>query len=111
MRDIRRGTTGLYVVGKPKGMLEGGNIDLSKRRRVRNPHGGYSTVLSKSFQIDGKEVLLPLVEGDRIVKDHEAVENYVRTGKHLGKFSSARHADRYATSLHFQQQRAYRKGR
>jgi hypothetical protein len=84
--------------GKP---ITPGNIDLANRPRVRNPDGSISTVASRSYNIDGKEVLLPTVSEDgRIMDDQETVEQYKKTGKHLGIFNSPEEATKYAKQLH-----------
>lgn len=83
------------------GLLVPGNIDLSNRPRVPNA-SKTSTVLSTSFEDDdGREVLVPRVmENGTIVGPAEAWQNYLKTGKHLGIFKSAAHANRYAEQLH-----------
>lgn len=86
-----------------------GNIDLKKRPVVDNPDGSISTVRSMSFNLDGKEVLLPTVSEDgRILTPDEAVAQYRRTGKHLGVFASPEEATSYAQRLHEQQEKLYR---
>jgi len=83
------------------GMVEPGNIDLSQRKVRGNEDGSISTVRSKSFNIDGKEVLLPTIsDTGKLLTDKEAVAEYKKTGKHLGKFDSPEHADLYAEQLH-----------
>jgi hypothetical protein len=89
------------------GMVERGNIDLHSRPSVKNPDGSISTVRSISIEEDGKEVLIPTVVGDRVVSDQEAIREYKRTGKHLGKFNSVEDADRYAEQLHNEQAKEY----
>lgn len=90
----------------PAGMIEQGNIDLTNRPVVRNADGTVSTVRSISVEIDGQEVLIPTVsDAGRILSDEEAVQQYRRTGKHLGKFSSAKAANRYAKRIHREQER------
>jgi hypothetical protein len=92
----------------PTGMIEPGNIDLDARPIVENSNGSYSTVLSRGFNIDGREVLLPTVSDDgHILTDDEAVEQYRRTGKHLGIFDTAADSNAYAESLHEAQDRQY----
>ena len=100
------------TVAKPqvKGMIQSGNIDLTKRPVVKNQDGTISTVRSMSFNEDGKEILVPTVSDDgRILSEQEAIENYRRTGKHLGIFDSPEAATSYAQWLHNQQDAAYSK--
>lgn len=85
----------------PAGLLEAGNIDLTNRPRVKNADGTISTVRSMGVNIEGKEVLLPTVSDDgRIMTNDQAVEQYRKTGKHLGVFKDAQSSNRYAQSLH-----------
>ena len=92
----------------PKGLLEKGNIDIHNRPVVKNPDGSISTVRSMSTNIDGREVLIPTVSDDgRIMSDDEAIDNFMRTGKHLGMFDNPDDATAYAESLHNQQADEY----
>lgn len=92
----------------PVGLLEKGNIDLKNRPIVRNKDGSISTVRSMSANFDGKEVLIPTVSDDgRIMNDDEAIDNYLRTGKHLGMFSTPDDATAYAERLHDDQADMY----
>lgn len=86
-------------------MLERGNIDIFNRPQVKNADGSISTVRSFSFSPDGKiEILVPTVSDDgRIMSEDEAVEQYYRTRRHLGMFSSPDAATAYAKALHDQQ--------
>jgi GH24 family phage-related lysozyme (muramidase) len=82
------------------GLVERGNIDLTTRPRVPNGDDT-STVLSMSFEEDGKEILIPMVSDDgRILTEDEAIKQYRKTGKHLGKFKTPEDATAYAEELH-----------
>lgn len=92
----------------PRGLLEKGNIDIHNRPVVKNSDGSISTVRSMSTNIDGREVLIPTVSDDgRIMSDDEAIDNFMRTGKHLGMFDNPDDATAYAESLHNQQADEY----
>jgi hypothetical protein len=86
-----------------------GNIDLDNRVVVTNPDGSISTELSFSTEIDGFEVLLPQVVNGSVVSQAEAIEHYVATGEHLGKFVYWQAAEQYAEVLHCRQEQHYRR--
>ncbi len=92
----------------PEGMTDQGNIDVHNRPVVKNQDGSISTVRSMSVNFDGKEVLIPTVSDDgRIMSDDEAIDTYLKTGRHLGMFSTPEAATAYAESLHNQQADEY----
>lgn len=85
-----------------------GNIDLYNRPQVRNADGSISTVRSMSFNDGLNEVLIPTVSHDgRILSEDEAIDNYFRTGRYLGKFKTVDEANKYAQRLHNEQDRYY----
>jgi len=91
------------------GIVEPGNIDLNNRPIVNNPDGSISTVRSMSFNDGQYEVLIPTVasDGSGILDNDAAIQQYVSTGQHLGKFSSPEYANTFAEQLHLQQEQQY----
>lgn len=90
--------------------LMAGNIDLAARPIVRNSDGSYSTVKSMSFGTDQGEVLVPTVSDDgRLMTEDEAIDQYRRTGKHLGIFRTPEEATQFAERLHDDQAAMYDK--
>lgn len=108
MADVRKI---LNKLSKNEGMLEEGNIDLTKRPLVKNPDGSTSTVRSMGVNLDGEEVLIPTVSDEgKLLEPNEAVELYRKTGKHLGKFESPEASTKFAEQLHKQQEQYYKLG-
>lgn len=90
----------------PEGEMEHGNINLFNRPSVDNPEtGGQSTVWSMSVGTPHGEVLIPRVSDDgRLLSPSEAQEQFHKTGKHLGIYSSPDEADKAAEAIHLQQE-------
>jgi hypothetical protein len=91
-------------VGKP---IEPGNVDLYRQPKVKNPDGSISTVDSIGVSIDDKEYLLPTVTpdgrhftGTPQEKANQAVDEFRRTGKHLGVFRTQEDSNIYGKQLH-----------
>ncbi|WP_300573613.1 hypothetical protein [Phenylobacterium sp.] len=84
----------------PPKPLVPGNIDLAARPRVKNPDGSISTISSMSFGGENGEVLIPTIADDgRRLSEAEAIEQYRRTGRHLGIFENPDGATAFAKTL------------
>lgn len=97
-------------MAKPKGLLQGGTIDLNSRPTVNNADGSISTVSSMSFEENGKEILIPTIspQGEHLT-DQQAIDLYHQTGQHLGIFDNPEDATAYAEALHQDQDKQYGK--
>lgn len=90
------------------GMVIPGNIDLTNRPVVKNEDGSISTVRSMSFEMDGHHILIPTVSDDgKILSDDDAIKSFMKTGKHLGVFTSPDYATEFAKKLHESQEKMY----
>lgn len=107
-KSIAPAYAGAFVTpgsNKPAGLVEPGNLDLNNRPKIDNHDGTRSTVYSMSSEFNGKEVLYPGV-GDgktyplRKLTQDEAIDQYRKTGKHLGIFETPEQATAYANTLH-----------
>lgn len=98
------------------GLIEPGNIiNLYNRPVTKAPAGPSglqtgdqlgqtSTTFSKSFNINGKETLIPTVVDGKFLTDDEAVDRFKKTGQHLGIFADPKSADEYVGLLHKSQE-------
>ena len=98
----------IFLPGAMADPIVEGNIDLNDRIVVFNEDGSFSTEISFSVEIDGLEVLLPLIINGELVSEEEAVEHFLETGEHLGMFSSIEEAEQFAEELHLQQEERYK---
>lgn len=93
-----------------------GNINIDKRKVIKNKDGSIST--ERSFGIGdgkGKEYLIPqIVDGVNLFRP-AAVNHFQKTGEHLGTSPTPttkegwREWDNYAIKLHERQNRHYNK--
>ena len=95
-----------------KGMVEKGNIDLTKRKVLNNPDGSISTESSITITEKGKDgkemaVNIPTVIDGKRYSDKDAVAYYRKNGEHLGKFSSIADAEAAAQNTHLDQEKRY----
>ena len=117
MNDVLQSILSQYLASKKQrealkitpayqGLVEQGNLDISNRPRYVNPDGSISTVRSIGIGSDDKEIVIPTIspEGSSW-SNEEAIDNYRRTGKHLGKFDSVENANSFSQSLHDDQAR------
>lgn len=95
-----QGDAGDRLYKAAPGLLEKGNIDLKARKIATNADRSISTVRSMSFEEDGKEVVIPTVIDGKVVSDKEAIDQYHKTGEHLGKFDNPANADKFSEALH-----------
>lgn len=88
-------------------LIEAGNIDLTKRPKVKNPDGSTSTVRTISIELDGMHFNIPTVIGNKVVSNEEAIKHFKKTRQHLGIYKSAKAAEKAAQKLHEEQARYY----
>jgi len=88
-------------------LIEAGNIDLTKRPKVKNPDGSVSTVRTIGIEMDGMHFNIPTVVGNKVVSDKEAINYFKKTRQHLGAYKSQKAAAAAAQQLHKEQAKYY----
>ena len=91
----------------PPGMIEPGNIDLNKRKVLKNPDGSISTESSISVSFDEGVFNIPTVIDGKRYSEEEAIEHFKKTGRHLGLFDSVKNATAAAFKTHVRQEKHY----
>lgn len=90
-------------------ILEPGNIDLRNRPYVWHDDGSASTVRSMGVNlgdVGGPETLIPTVSDDgSLLTPEEAIDEYIRTGKHLGQYSTVEASNEAGRLIHEDQER------
>jgi hypothetical protein len=91
-----------------KNMVEGGNIDINKRPVVNNADGSISTLRSISIGTERGEVLIPTIsDGGEQLSNERAIDQFRKTGRHLGVFSTPEAASQHARSISERQAQFY----
>jgi len=98
-------------------VTESRNMDITNLPQVPNRipgEGGISTVRSMGTNLGDGEVLLPTVINGQLAPTADeaaqrAIDHYLRTGKHLGKYASPAASENAAELLH--EREALRTGR
>lgn len=91
-----------------KSLVQQGTIDLTKRPKVRNPDGSYSTVRTMTITDDqGRGINIPTVINNSVVNPEEAIEHFKKTKQHLGVYRTQQDALDAAQKLHEEQEKMY----
>lgn len=123
-------SNGYESIPRPAMLMELGNLDLSVREKVSFPNGlteanstsaarkevpasafpkgSYGSEYSTTVTLDDKYVILPTIFNGKLHSTAEAVAEYKRTGKHMGKFANTseglKESEEYSQALHKRQQ-------
>ena len=91
-----------------KGILRQGNIDIHARPKVQLADGSTATVRSIAVTFDDGTFVIPTIgpKGEDW-SNEQAIEEFKRTGKHLGMFKTAEDAEAYSIALHENQDKEY----
>lgn len=106
----------------PANVIEYGNINLALRPIVKLKNGSIATIFSititrtilteqRSSIVGGTKVqiLIPSISDDgEILKDKDATELYLMTGRHLGIFATIKDASKYGKALSAQESAKYK---
>jgi hypothetical protein len=88
------------------GYSQAPTMDLSQRPYVENSDGSVSTVRSMGVNLDGKEYLIPTVSNAGwVLSPDDAVDEFRRTGQHMGVYPSAAASDLAGELMHQDQER------
>jgi len=88
-------------------LIEAGNLDLTKRPKVKNPDGSVSTVRTIGIEMDGMHFLIPTVIGNKVVSNDEAIAHFRKTNQHLGIYKSKQAVTQAGIALSAQQKKDY----
>lgn len=92
----------LIGMARARGAQEQGNIDLTSLQPTQNPDGTFSTINTTTYhdEVSGLEVVIPTTNADGLVMtEQEAIQVYLDTGQHLGKFNNIDNADSFRQRL------------
>ena len=87
------------------------SLDLNSRIPVKNDDGTISTEESITIEEDGVFVNIPTIVKGARVSEEKAIDNYHKTGEHLGKFTELKDAEEYAKFISETQARRYGPGK
>jgi hypothetical protein len=85
--------------------VEPGNLNPEDRGFFTDSKNGtWGNLRSKSFNLEGKETLLPTVDRNGTpLTDAQALTQYATTKQHLGRFNTPEEANAHAEQLHAEQ--------
>lgn len=87
------------------GMVVPPTMDPAMNHNAINPNGDVSTIRTIGINVDGLETVIPTITPDgQFLTNAEAIEQFRRTGRHLGMFRTRQQADEYGQQLHQQEQ-------
>lgn len=87
---------------RSRGQQEPGNIDILELQPAQNPDGTFSTINTTTYHDEesGLEVVIPTTNADGLtMTEAEAIQVYLDTGQHLGKFNNIDNATAFQQKL------------